>query len=471
MLLKKMNRVALLLVLLPVLVFAVPTQINFQGMLTDPNTGDPLGGTPPGTQYDMKISLWDQLSSGTQKWTETRDGTNAVYVSEGLLNAVLGQVTALTSDVFSNNSELYLQIEISAHSANTYQTLSPRQKVTSVGYALVADKAEQNVLKTGDTMTGKLSILAPLGHDDYDLNSRSSVYVRNESQTTYGNGLYIFSAPRWGDGIRISAGSYGVKSTAVDFGLSGEATGVTLPSYGLYGSSLYGYGLRCSGGNAGLFAQGNFSNSWAGWFEGKINVTGDIWANDVHVPGGDIAENYESKEKLEPGDVVIADKNNPMLIKRCSTEYDTKVLGVISTNPGLVIDSYSSDYEKPTFTKKSEKTYESAKSEELLKYKEKKDVTEENNISKPEDLPELPKTDAMAKKNGNLLAIVGKVPTKVTTENGPIGIGDLLTTSSKPGYAMKATIDSFDKVGTIIGKALEPLEKGEGKIMVLINLQ
>ncbi len=36
------------------------------------------------------------------------------------------------------------------------------------------------------------------------------------------------------------------------------------------------------------------------------------------------------------------------------------------------------------------------------------------------------------------VALCGRVPCKVTDENGPIRRGDLLTASSTPGYAMKA---------------------------------
>jgi hypothetical protein len=68
------------------------------------------------------------------------------------------------------------------------------------------------------------------------------------------------------------------------------------------------------------------------------------------------------------------------------------------------------------------------------------------------------------------LAIVGIVPCKVTTENGPIAAGDLLVTSSLPGHAMKGT-DRTRMVGAIIGKAFEPLEQGEGIIQVLVTLQ
>ena len=37
-----------------------------------------------------------------------------------------------------------------------------------------------------------------------------------------------------------------------------------------------------------------------------------------------------------------------------------------------------------------------------------------------------------------MLALMGRVPVKATAENGLIRPGDLLTVSSKPGYAMRA---------------------------------
>ncbi len=37
------------------------------------------------------------------------------------------------------------------------------------------------------------------------------------------------------------------------------------------------------------------------------------------------------------------------------------------------------------------------------------------------------------------LAIVGIVPCKVSAENGPIEVGDLLVTSATPAHAMKGT--------------------------------
>ncbi|MEM5794482.1 MAG: hypothetical protein QXS48_00390 [Candidatus Aenigmatarchaeota archaeon] len=127
----------------------------------------------------------------------------------------------------------------------------------------------------------------------------------------------------------------------------------------------------------------------------------------------DIAEAIHVRDKVEIGDVVIIDseKNNQFTLTNKS--YDTRVAGVISAAPGMILGL-----------------------EELTKDKV-------------------------------FLAVAGIVPTKVTTINGPIRRGDLLTTSNISGYAMKAT---KYVPGAIIGKAMESLESGEGKINVLINL-
>jgi len=68
------------------------------------------------------------------------------------------------------------------------------------------------------------------------------------------------------------------------------------------------------------------------------------------------------------------------------------------------------------------------------------------------------------------LAVMGIVPCKVSAENGPIQVGDLLVTSSTPGHAMKGT-DRARFVGAVVGKALEPLQQGTALIQVLVVLQ
>src|SRR5260370_33585486 len=77
---------------------------------------------------------------------------------------------------------------------------------------------------------------------------------------------------------------------------------------------------------------------------------------------------------------------------------------------------------------------------------------------------------------GPFVATTGRVLVNVDATNGPIHIGDLLVTSDIPGGAMKSepiTIGNrkMHMLGTLIGKALEPLEKGSGKILALLSPQ
>lgn len=57
---------------------------------------------------------------------------------------------------------------------------------------------------------------------------------------------------------------------------------------------------------------------------------------------------------------------------------------------------------------------------------------------------------------------------KADAMEAAIAVGDLLTSSNNPGHAQKAT---NPKIGTIIGKALEPLASGTGYIAVFVNIQ
>ncbi len=57
---------------------------------------------------------------------------------------------------------------------------------------------------------------------------------------------------------------------------------------------------------------------------------------------------------------------------------------------------------------------------------------------------------------------------RVDASEAPIAVGDLLTSSSRSGYARKAV---NPKIGAIIGKALEALPEGSGYISVFVNIQ
>jgi hypothetical protein len=68
------------------------------------------------------------------------------------------------------------------------------------------------------------------------------------------------------------------------------------------------------------------------------------------------------------------------------------------------------------------------------------------------------------------LALVGKVYCHADASYEPIGLGDMLTTSSTSGHAMKAT-DPSRAFGAVLGKALGELRQGQGLVPVLVALQ
>jgi hypothetical protein len=139
--------------------------------------------------------------------------------------------------------------------------------------------------------------------------------------------------------------------------------------------------------------------------------------------GADVAERIDAGSPLEPGDVVEIDPDAPGQFRLSRTAYSTLAAGVVSTNPAITMNN--------------------------------NDLAENDTGVRTDNRP--------------LLALVGQVLVKVTAENGSIQPGDLLVASSTPGYAMKAGPNP--PMGTIIGKALETLEQGFGKITMLVMLR
>ena len=113
--------------------------------------------------------------------------------------------------------------------------------------------------------------------------------------------------------------------------------------------------------------------------------------------GADLAERYTSTQDLQAGDVVVGDQITPQNVIQSTAPYQSNIMGVVSTKPGFVAGSYT-----------------------------------------PNSYP---------------IALVGRVPVKISTENGPIKSGDYLTSASIPGYAMKATV-----AGRVLGTALEDFD-------------
>ena len=152
-----------------------------------------------------------------------------------------------------------------------------------------------------------------------------------------------------------------------------------------------------------------------------VDTNGDLRVNgDIILANADCAEQFDIADipAAEPGTVMVLGEEGALEV---STEaYDKRVAGVISGagdyRPGIVLDS-----------------------------------RESGSARRP-------------------VALLGKVFCKVDAQFGEIEIGDLLTTSSTPGHAMK-TSDQSRAFGSVIGKALRRLKSGQALIPILVTLQ
>jgi hypothetical protein len=172
--------------------------------------------------------------------------------------------------------------------------------------------------------------------------------------------------------------------------------------------------MTLEGGNVGI---GTTNPSY------KLDVHGTAATDVLVIRGGaDVAEPFSvsQAEQMPKGSVVVIDEENPGRLKLSSRAYDGCVAGVVSGAGGL----------KPGLTLSQQGLVE----------------------------------------GGVHVALTGRVYALADCSNGPIKPGDLLTTSSVPGHAMKAT-DRERSFGAVIGKAMSPLEEGQGLVLVLVGLQ
>lgn len=156
--------------------------------------------------------------------------------------------------------------------------------------------------------------------------------------------------------------------------------------------------------------------------EATLDVNGTVRANVIQIAGGDLAEPFVigGSEEVQPGMVVAIDPDHPGQLRLTTSAYDRTVAGVVSGAGGIDTGVLM---------------YEEAEGE-----------------------------------GAHPMALSGRVYVYAEASNGPITPGDLLTTASTPGHAMKVT--DYDRAqGAILGKAMSKLEEGTGLVLVLVTLQ
>lgn len=153
---------------------------------------------------------------------------------------------------------------------------------------------------------------------------------------------------------------------------------------------------------------------------GDAHFTGTVSGGNIKAKLQDLAEWVPSTTDLQPGTVVVLNPDKRNEVMESGSAYDTSVAGVVSAAPGVILGEEGPDKEQ--------------------------------------------------------IATTGRVLVRVDARTHPIRVGDLLVTSDVPGTAMRSEpMDiggrKFHQPGTIIGKALEPLDSGTGEILVLLSMQ
>lgn len=163
------------------------------------------------------------------------------------------------------------------------------------------------------------------------------------------------------------------------------------------------------------------SNTVAGSISPSVDATHDlgtateqwntIYGHTVEATYADLAERYSADAPYEPGTVLVF--GGEAEVTTTTMLSDTKVVGIVSTDPALKMNSSAGNSQTHPY-----------------------------------------------------IALKGRVPCKVI---GKIEKGDLLVTSSTPGYA-KASL-GVPMIGTVIGKAIEAKSgTGEGIIEVFVSI-
>ena len=248
---------------------------------------------------------------------------------------------------------------------------------------------------------------------------------------TESKGAYAGIVAKSTTGAAINAETNSTSSAAAvivnngGFGIWVESRGTTnnlaIVAKSNKGNAILGESL---GGGSGIVARSTTgtaliaegpSNGNAAYFKGNVDVTGDI-----RLVNADCAEDFDVSNDTEPGTVMVL--NDRGTLEPSCFPYDKKVAGIISGaggfKPGIVLDKHEQNSGRTRMS----------------------------------------------------IALMGKVFCKVDATLSSIEVGDLLTTSSTIGHAMKAC-DPLNAFGAVIGKALQSFKSGKGTIPVLVSLQ
>jgi len=413
------------------------TAFTYQGRLIDANsTADGL--------YDFQFKLFDDpnVIVGTQVGS-TID-INELDVIDGYFTVELD----FGSSVFDGNSA-WLEIDVrpdDSNDPNDFVTLSPRQEVTPTPYAIYAKTA--GYAETAGGIPGSINgsgtanyiakFTAPNTLGDsaiYESAGNVGIGTTNPSEKlhivgnmkvvdTGGNDAVVLKADGYGTAGQISMYDTDGTETVRLVAAETSTSGAELLLKDVDGTSTIELDADYAGG--GYLALRNATTGVTTIsLDAEYNGDGRITTQELVITGGsDLSEQFDidgAKDAVKPGMVVSIDPKRPGKLLISNEAYDNKVAGIISgageVKPGMMMGQKGSQ---------ADGVYP--------------------------------------------VALTGRVYCWADASTGAIQPGDLLTTSGIPGHAMKVSEHSR-ALGAIIGKAMTPLEKGKGLVLVLVSLQ
>jgi hypothetical protein len=404
-----------------------------------------------GKLFQLSTGSANTLSSGTL--ADIRTTSTALTGSTGtgsLLNLDWspGSSTTATGDLFSLN--------IGSNGSTTgklFNILDSSSSIFSVSETSFTTSLPSNFTAAGDTSiaydlnftnptASYIESIAPLylvagetfNSSNLNLQTYNFGSVVVDSALTTGTGTKYNFQSTLSDATANANFLYGVYSTVNN---SSNTSSGTHSIYGGYFSAT----SKTTGTTTAIGVYGTASGGdnnfpfYSGVAFPTANTAGLCWDNsgesaiyDCNGTPTDLAENYgTSDSSIEAGDVVaftgeaqeVLDPREGKVttkafVKKSNSQYQNDLVGIVSTNPN--------------------QTY-----------------GEDGLFSLAE--------------NPRPVSLTGRVPVKVSTENGPISAGDYLTSSSTPGVAMKST-----QPGVTIGRALSGYNgNGVGKVIVYVK--
>lgn len=395
------------------------------------------GGIPPNVISGTAATLGPNTFLGSQSVQGSLNVTGPIQVS-GL--------SQLGSAFISVNGPDSLGLDATNNSAT-----GNANAIRATTYSINGSALYAVALPTSGNAVGVFGrSSAPVGSGLYGESSNSSganYGVRGLSRSGTGTGVL-------GESIGTTGTNYGVIGRAsgdnYSAGVLAEATATSTVwnTYGLLarnssknGIGVYGLASNLTGNTYGLYGRVDSPNGIAGMFMTsatsgsvlvannatkqilRLDANGNFYvAGTLNQNGADYAESVAisgQRQNYQPGDVLVIDQNADRQVALSREPYATNVAGIFSTRPGT--------------------------------------------LGSQHEMGENPDNEVP-------VAMVGIVPCKVSTENGPIRRGDLLVTSSTPGYAMRAT-DRTRMPGAILGKAMQALDAGSAVIEVMVSPQ